>query len=155
MRGAILGVCLLLAGACHAHVPVGIRANNPGNIHGVHVEQWAGAVGTDSYHYLRFATPLDGLRAMRLVMRAYWTRYGICTVSGLVNRWVRKPHGKRQIDDLRQYLLLVSRRMGVEPNQTLAMMDPFTEERLAKAIVYAENGEQPYPDSLYRQAFQY
>ena len=138
---------------CPAHVPVGIRSNNPSNIHGVQWWRWQGAVSTDGYHYLRFKSPYYGLRAMRIVLDAYYHRHGLNSVAAIRNRWVRRPTTKRQVNALRADILMISKRMGADPNTPLALDRPDVEIRLAKAIVFAENSEQPYPDSLYWQVF--
>ncbi len=138
---------------CPAHVPVGIRSNNPSNIHGVQWWRWQGAVSTDGYHYLRFKSPYYGLRAMRIVLDAYYHRHGLNSVAAIRNRWVRCPTTKRQVNALRADILMISKRMGAGPNTPLALDRPDVEIRLAKAIIFAENSEQPYPDSLYWQVF--
>ena len=156
-RAALLALALTGGGCvpelCPARVPVGIRSNNPSNIHGVRWWIWQGAVSTDGYHYLRFKSPYYGLRAMKIVLDAYYHRHGLNTVAGIRNRWVRRPTTARQVRLLREDILLVSKLTGVWPNTPLDLDQPQVEIRLAKAIIYAENSRQPYPDSLFRQVF--
>ena len=137
-----------------AKQPIGIRADNPGNIHGTNWRAWEGGAGTDEYHYLRFRTPLDGLRAMRIILTAYQERHGIRSIAGICNRWVRHPRGAAQVAAFKSYMLAVVQRSGFWANQRLNLEDEATEIRVAQAIVYAEQGQQPYPAGLYRLAFE-
>lgn len=149
-------ICLsLFAALLLADSPCGIRACNPGNIHGLHWKEWGGATQTDENEYLRFKTPLDGLKAMDRVLVAYHERYGIKTVSGIVHRWVREPRNEQQERQLQQYIAFVALNLGVHPKTKLDMDDPRELARIAKAIIFAENSEQPYPDSLFKTAFGY
>lgn len=144
---------LLLAAPCAAHVPVGIRANNPGNVHGVRYWRWVGAVGTDRYHYMRFSSPFYGLRALRIVLEDFYYHKRLVNVSSIRNRWVSHPATPANVRLLRADILMVSRRMGVGPNTTLHFERPGMERRMAQAIVVAENGYDPYPPSLWAQVF--
>ncbi len=153
MRGLFLALLILLASAAHAKEPVGIRANNPGNVHGIRGQVWEGSKGVDGYGYVRFQDAFYGLRALKHVLQSYFLRHHIRTVAGIRNRWVRRPKYPEQVQRLRRDILLVSRLLHVQPNQTLTWSED-TEIKLAKAIVFAENSEQPYPDSLYRAAFE-
>lgn len=135
-----------------AQEPVGIRSNNPTNIHGVQWKEWGGATGTDEYHYLRFSTPQDGIRAALRIILAYHFRYGIDTVAGVANRWVRRPTTAAQRRDLRGYILAEARWMGCSPNHRLRLDDPAVDERLVKAIIFAENSEMPYTESVFESA---
>lgn len=148
-----MAMLMILLGAAllWGHEPIGLRLNNPGNLNGIQWHQWQGAAGTDR-QYLRFCTPYDGLVAMRRVLCAYQEKYCIDTVSEICDRWVRFPRGRRQRRAFRSYVLVVSKRSGYAPNRILCLTCPLTDFYLERAIVYAEQGSDPYPESLYWQA---
>ena len=87
---------------------------------------------------------------MRRVLRAY-NHKGVRTVAGIVNRWVGPKHGQAAILAVRGYLLRVAADMGTTGQIDLG--DHKVTKRLARSIVYAENGSNPYPDQLYDQVF--
>ena len=145
-------LAVLLALTIHAHASIGTDNHNPGNIRSWHPNVWAGAVGVDRWHHLRFAADEDGIRAMRRVLRAY-NHKGVRTVAGIVNRWVGPKHGTVAILAVRGYLLRVAKDMGTTGQIDLS--DNEVMGRLAKSIIYAENGVQPYPESVFRKIFHY
>lgn len=124
----------------------GIRNNNPFNIEFRTSIQWRGQVGTDG-RFTIFDTPLNGLRAGMINIHTKFTRDGINTVRGLLT--VLSPAHENPLE---AYVTYVSNRLSVAPEQPLdwrAVILP-----LSKAIVFFENGQNPYPDSLYQQALQ-
>ena len=130
-------------------VPVGIRSNNMGNLHGDYPSHWLGAISTDRYHYLRFSSPYYGMRAMRINLEAYYYKHHLHTVRQIASRWVRKPCNIQQTADLENYMAGVAQRAGVGKDDRLWLEDKYMMIKLCKAIVYGEQGENPYPDSLY------
>ena len=148
MRFALIFLLL----AVQSQAAIGLDNHNPGNIRSTHPWQWPGAVGVDPWHRLIFRTDLDGLRAMRRVLRAY-NRKGINTVAGIVNRWIGPKTGRASIRQAWGYLLRVAADMGTTGR--IALNDPEVQGRLAQSIVYAENGSQPYPEALFKRVFHY
>lgn len=150
IRGVLL--CLLLSVGLHAQ-PIGIRAHNPGNLHGRYPSHWLGAVATDDYGYLRFQDDYYGLRAMRINLEAYYFVHHLTTIRAISSRWVRKPKDEAQRLALENYMDGIAQRSKVGKDTRIWLEDKPMEISLAKAIIYAEQGENPYPESLFQQVF--
>ena len=117
--------------------PKGIRNNNPGNLRYVAAIQWKGLTGQDSSGYATFDTAEDGVRALGHNLRSYIAR-GLLTVSQIISTWAPSTE-----NDTGAYIADVAQRLGVDPDQALNVgFIP----ALAVAIVYHENGENPYGD---------
>lgn len=145
---------LLLCGSLHS-ATIGIENHNPGNIISYDYRQWHGATGTDEWGHLVFPDDEHGLIAIRRVLRAYYYKHKIRNVSGIVNRWVRRPKTEAEIQAVRNYILCVCQRAKVKPNQRLWLNDNEMMASIAKAIVFAENSSDPYPEDLYKKVFKY
>ena len=152
VRGLILAL-LLVAATCHASI--GTDNRNPGNIRGHRCQDWGGAIAHDPWGHLIFRTDLDGLKAMRKVLAAYGRKHHINTVRGICARWVAKPKTKAQARELVGYVKAVAQRAGVGLDTPLDMADRKLLARVARGLVWAENGVDSYPESLFRQAFNY
>jgi len=114
----------------------GIRNNNPGNIRKSET-QWEGASpvqGDDAF--VTFDTPEYGIRAMARVLTTYREKYGLDTIRKIVSRWAPDVE-----NDTEAYIKSVSSQMGVRPD---ARLDPGKLPDLISAIVYHENGSNPY-----------
>jgi hypothetical protein len=144
---------VLLTSALQAQ-PIGIRQHNPGNLHGRFPSRWLGATSTDSYGYLSFRTDFYGLRALRINLEAYYFKRHLKTIRQIAGRWVRPPRNQQQVAALESYMRGVAQQAGVQVDSRLWLEDRSMEKALAKAIIYAEQGEQPYPESLLDQVFQ-
>lgn len=135
------------------NLPRGLRNSNPGNLRAKNERSWRhwrGAVGTDATGYLVFGRDLDGLRAMVLNLRAYNTKYGIDTVDQVIRRWARDiPEPSKVI-----YVRTVSKKLGVLPKTKIDLQDPRLLVRLVRAIVYFENGKDPYSEATYKKVAQ-
>ena len=120
--------------------PRGIRNNNPGNIrHGS--SQWAGMStrqGDDAF--VQFDTPEDGIQALTELADTYYTRHGLHTVAGFINRWAPPSDN----NDTRAYIRAVEKSIG---SPTWSIHDSQSTLRLLKAIIRHENGKQPYSDA--------
>jgi hypothetical protein len=118
--------------------PVGIRNNNPGNL-----RSWAGAERVGGF--ARFPTPEAGLTAMGKNLLGYQDRYGLRTISGIVNRWAPSADG----NNVSAYESDVSKQTGFGIDQPLNLHDPKTLQSLMTAMTRHENGQQPYtPEQL-------
>lgn len=126
--------------------PKGIRNNNPMNLEFRTSIQWRGQLGTDG-RFAVFDTALNGIRAGMINIHTKFHRDGIRTVRRLIN--TLSPSFENPTENFVQF---VSNRLGVSPEQPLDWRQVIIP--LSKAIVFFENGEDPYPDSLYRQALQ-
>ncbi len=125
----------------------GIRNNNPLNIR-ITNARWVGRVPdydqTDR-EYLQFTAPVYGLRAAMRIMRTYFYKYKINTVSGLVMRWA--PHVENPTD---RYIVFVENATGLKDwdfkrSNVIA---------LVRAMGQFENGEVlPYAVGNYNEAW--
>lgn len=119
--------------------PRGLRNQNPGNIIYSASNQWNGQTGQDG-RYATFSSPEYGIRAMVKILDAYQRR-GVDTVSEIITTWAPESDN----NDTLSYIKSVCQRTGFEPNFILNALDyPL----LIDAIIYHENGEQPYLDEV-------
>ena len=139
---ALIGGAFLLM-TLHKQEPRGIRNNNPLNIR-KSADNWQGSVGDDG-EFVQFAKATKGIRAAARILKNYRDRYGLDTVSGVVNRWA--PPNE---NDTGSYINSVSQRIGVAPNQTLTDVDY---PRLIAAMIHHENGKQPYSFDVIEEGF--
>ena len=119
--------------------PRGLRNSNPGNIIYSASNQWEGETGTDG-RYATFSTPEYGIRAMVKILDSYQRR-GVDTVSAIITTWAPASDN----NDTLAYINSVCQRTGFEPNFILNALDyPL----LIDAIIYHENGDQPYDEGV-------
>lgn len=157
---------LLLAVSGHATVtdlhgkidyrPRGIRNNNPGNVTSLHWKSWRGSIGFDNDGYLIFKRRIDGIRAIVINLKAYRDKYGIITPFGIVKRWTR---GQSEVDQIK-YVRVICERLAshegvnyIDPHKRINLNDPETLLVMTRAIIYYENGVDPYPENLYERIF--
>lgn len=126
--------------------PRGIRNNNPGNIVRT-ADQWRGMAANQSAdaRFVVFDAPVWGLRALVRVLRKY-AAGGLTTVRGIITRWAPAVE-----NDTAAYVDVVASRLGVDPDAPLQLSD-HNMARLVEEIVRHENGQQPYPPSLFAEA---
>jgi len=136
----ILGVYFMLNTA----KPRGIRNNNPLNIR-VSNDQWQGAVGDDGA-FIKFNLASMGIRAAARILKNYRDKYGLNTVSGIINRWAPPVE-----NDTESYVASVAGKVGVGAEQLLEESDY---PSLIMAMIYHENGQQPYPVDVIREGFE-
>lgn len=126
--------------------PLGIRQHNPGNIE--IGSDWKGlAPAQPGDRFCRFTDPVFGLRAIAYLLIVYRRKHGLRTIEGLIGRWA--PRGE---NNTKAYVLSVARRTGIPYNLPIAVDSAVVLERLVPAIVHHENGKQPYPADLIREA---
>lgn len=119
--------------------PRGIRLANPGNIR--HGDTWLGLAPKQSDKaFCTFIAPEYGIRAMMVIFGTYAKR-GLNTVSKIINAWapVTENNTKAYIADVRAKI----GKDTVTPKDYIA---------LAKAIIWHENGQQPYGDDVFAEA---
>ena len=119
-----------------SNLPRGIRNKNPGNIEWSAANNWRGQIGNDG-RYIIFETPHYGLRALARLLNNYDRLYGLDTVYGIINRWAPNTENNTS-----SYIRAVSDKLGVDPLQSIDVMDRLPE--LVAAVVHHENGMQPY-----------
>jgi hypothetical protein len=116
----------------------GIRNNNPGNIEWSKYNDWTGQVGSDG-RYCVFSAPVYGIRAMSKILDSY-RRRGIETVGEIIATWAPSFE-----NDTGSYIKSVVTRSGLTDSWEVSRQDY---PAMIEAIIYHENGSQPYPVSL-------
>lgn len=117
--------------------PRGIRNNNPGNIE-YNGTNWRGL--EDPAHDGRYCIFIDavyGIRALARVLKTYYNKHGLNTVSGIINRWAPPVE-----NDTSAYIAHVAAVLGVDANEPFNVLDKLPE--LVEVIIRHENGVQPY-----------
>ena len=151
MKALIL--CLLACSAWADTRALGLRNNNPTNLKASSIaacKKWPGCVGMDNQGHMKFRTPVQGIQAAKINLRAYHRKYGINTINRIVNRWIEKPKDQ---STPRQYKRAVSEWTGYGVFEALDMRDRKTLELLTKAIIQYECGIQPYMEWNFQVAF--
>lgn len=129
----------------------GIRNNNPGNIDYRPANNWKGQLPYDKSiepRFCRFSAPEYGIRAIIALLRNYQAKYALKTIRGLISRWA--PSNENNTN---AYVSGVSKALGVDPDASVSLVYKNTAISLAKAIIYHENGSQPYPDAVFEKAY--
>lgn len=117
----------------------GLRNNNPGNIR--HGADWLGLAATQNdADFCQFTDPVYGIRAIVRILRAY-ERRGVNTLAEAIARWA-PPSENNTVS----YTDAVCTACGVGPSQPVSLESVMPS--LVKAIIYHENGEQPYSDAV-------
>lgn len=131
--------------------PRGIRNNNPGNIRKGSVN-WRGLAPakdqTDPAFWI-FEAPVWGLRAIAVILQNYQRRDGLKTVRQMINRWAPPEE-----NDTDAYVAKVASSVGEDPDAPVSIDAPGLLRGLVLAIVWHENGEQPYAPAVIDQALQ-
>jgi hypothetical protein len=141
----IIGVYFMLNTA----KPRGIRNNNPLNIRENHKVDydWVGESLFDKdLDFEEFVSPVYGIRAAARILKNYRDKYDLNTVSGIINRWAPPIE-----NDTQAYIESVADKVGINAHEPLAEVD-YT--RLISAMIYHENGQQPYSVDEIQQGFE-
>ena len=142
----ILGVYFML----DIDKPRGIRNKNPLNIRKSN-DQWQGAVGDDGA-FIQFNHETMGIRAAARILKNYRDKYDLNTVSGIITRWAPPKNDSGEFEnDTQAYIESVAGKVGIGANERLAEVD-YT--RLISAMIYHENGQQPYSADVIQQGFE-
>lgn len=114
----------------------GIRNCNPGNLR-KSKDNWKGLrkEQTDK-EFFQFITPEYGYRAMIITIRNYNRRYGLNTVSKIINRYA--PPIENHTDN---YINYVAKQMGVDPNEVIDTENKETMIEMVCAMSFVENGK--------------
>lgn len=128
--------------------PRGIRNRNPGNVEYNPGTPWQGLDTPPSDgRFCVFKTPFYGLRCLCKVMLTYQRIHGRNTVRDLINRWAPPKE-----NDTSAYVRSVAKRLGVQPDEKIDLGSAALLAKLADAIVWHENGQNPYAPDLILQA---
>lgn len=116
----------------------GLRNKNPGNIRWIVKEtsRWRGMLRDDGSGYAIFDTDANGVRALGKQLLVY-ARRGLDTVREIIGTWA--PPSENATD---AYIRAVSARLKVAPDAALDVSARLVD--LANAIIYHENGRNPY-----------
>lgn len=124
-------------------MPRGIRNHNPGNVRWDGVTKWQHQVGADELGYMIFDGPEWGIRAGIRDLLTGFRRDQEDTIREIITEWAPPSE-----NDTESYISSVSQRTGWEPDDQIAAVgqDPSPERLydLFEAIIYHENGQQPY-----------
>lgn len=124
----------------------GIRNNNPGNIE-KGKDAWQGlAKEQPDARFCTFTDPVFGIRAICRILLNY-KRAGVNSVARIIARWA--PPGENKTD---AYVSAVAAGVGVSANEIIDIDSAQVMLPLVKAIITHENGSNPYPDSVIRDA---
>lgn len=115
--------------------PRGIRNNNPGNIRGAGY-QWQGETGRDDKGFVIFSSPLYGLRAMARTLKTYREKHFLVTIRQVIERWAPDSENNTSA-----YVDSVAARSGIGAD---TYIEPDDYPALIAAMIYHENGQQPY-----------
>lgn len=115
----------------NTNLPRGIRNNNPGNIK-ASANAWKGKIGKDAGGFEVFDTAQNGLRAMGILLRTYFTNYGLNTITKISNRWTA-TNPTSWAAAVAKYSVLGKDVSILDMNQTMLMA-------LMQGITAAENG---------------
>lgn len=126
---------------------IGIRNNNPCNIKHSSANNWAGQIGSNR-NFCVFSSPLYGLRAAFVLIRNYYMKHRLRTVSEIISRWA--PDGGC-IE--RNYARFVAQGCGITPTEKINPDDEDFMVAFVKGMVTFENGICPYDDALMRSAY--
>lgn len=122
--------------------PRGIRNNNPGNIRYIGT-RWQGLGNPPSDgEYCIFKNVRYGIRAMARILNSYAGR-GLVSIEDIISTWAPDIENNTV-----SYIYSVAQRMGFDPGETLSRGDW---PALIEAIIYHENGVQPYPMQTIRE----
>jgi hypothetical protein len=126
--------------------PIGIRQNNPGNLECG--QPWQGLEPKQAGdRFCRFTSPLFGIRAMALLVRNYGRKHGIRTIQGLIYRYAPGVE-----NNVAAYVQSVAKRTGFLPDFPITLNDDETLEKIIPAMIHHENGQQPYPLPMIKEA---
>jgi hypothetical protein len=120
----------------------GCRNNNPGNVE--KGEPWQGLADEQpDPRFCTFRGPEWGIRAIARILIRYYDHYDINTISGVIARWAPSFE-----NDTAAYIKAAAKRAALDPNEPLNLQTYEALEPLVKAIIWHENGYQPYPQAV-------
>lgn len=118
----------------------GLKNNNPGNIKRTS-DKWMGlsSIQSDPVFFV-FESPEWGIRALAKLLLNY-EKMGFNSVEKIISRYA--PSNE---NDTSSYIRSVSENLEVNQSQLINVRAVLPD--LIKAIIYHENGEQPYSESV-------
>lgn len=125
----------------------GLRNNNPGNIR--LGQPWQGLVPTSQRtdpEFCQFTGPEWGIRAIAKILHNYEVE-GVTTLRQAINHWAPPVE-----NDTSSYVNAVSQMTGIQPDIYIDLSAYEVVMPMVKAIIYHENGSQPYDDVIINNA---
>lgn len=115
--------------------PRGLRNRNPLNIRKTRV-RWKGlATKQKDKSFCQFKSNVFGYRAAIKILRTYNLKYGLNTISKIINRWA--PDNENNTN---AYVKVVVSRSGIDSNTVIDLDDIRTVVAIVEAMSYVENG---------------
>lgn len=132
----------------------GIRNHNPGNIEINSNNDWLGQVYPSSdTRFVTFESPIYGIRAISRTLITYFDKYKLDTIEKIVSRWAPPTNNDGAIEnDTESYIQSVQKRSNMPRNAPLDLFDYETNYAIVEAIIYHENGKQPYSKNQINRA---
>lgn len=117
----------------------GIRNNNPGNLRRT-TDPWQGlSQHQNDRAFFQFETPIYGIRALARTLIAYQDKHGLRSINQLISRWAPPAENETSA-----YISSVCKRTGFAASTPLDMHEDRHLRPLVEAIIWHENGQQPY-----------
>lgn len=129
-----------------AKLPRGVTNRNPGNIDYNPANDWVGQLPHNpaiESRFCRFDTPVNGIRAMSILLQTYQRKHGLDTVRKIVSRWA--PGNE---NDTESYIRTVCRMIGVDDDEAINVKDYATARALIVAKIKVECAGYTYPDDV-------
>ena len=121
----------------------GLRLSNPLNIR-LSKDAWQGAADVQSdKEFVEFKTPIWGIRAGARVLLNYQAKHGLRDIASIVARWAPPADD----NDTAAYIAAVCQRTGFGPDQQLDLHKHAHLCPLVKAMIWQEQGSQPFTDA--------
>jgi len=118
----------------------GIRNNNPGNI--VHTPSlWTGEVECKDVRFKCFSTLRGGLEAMIYNIDAYYLKYKLKSIEGIVSRW--SPSNE---NDTERLIADVTTNFDSLSDSKFSINNSIHYTILIRSLIKQENGDVPYTD---------
>ena len=122
--------------------PRGIRNHNPGNIRHAS-DPWQGLAEQQSdSEFFTFQSAIYGIRALARVLITYQDKHGLRTIGEVIHRFA-----PRQENNTDAYIQSVVVHSGYPSDQKLDMHRFSHLKPLVEAIIFHENGQQPYTEA--------
>jgi hypothetical protein len=127
--------------------PPGIRNNNPGNLVKNNI-QWQGLAPPEQQADPKFWVFIDAPHGIRALTKVLMTDFanGLNTVTAIISRWAPPSE-----NDTQAYITDVAHDVGCDPTLPVDLKIDDVLRKFVEAIIYHENGEIPYDDSVIDQ----
>ena len=116
----------------------GLRNYNPGNIRISRITKFKGERRpSQDKAFKQFTSMTYGYRAMFVIVRTYYNKYGLNTIRKIITRWAPSTE-----NDTANYISKVSQWSGIGPDATLELSSKAMMCAVVAAMSRIENGVQ-------------